>query len=319
MALFNRRRTRVSRFNRSSSPLKRITQARKTARTVFRPVVNKATAVRMVTKPAPRPMRPRPMPRNSGIVPPSLPKSAPRPMRPRPVIKVAPKPTPAPAVMPVADLKPAPRPMRPRRFPIVKPKPLDPRTIRLVRPTPKPVDTPRNSGIVPPSLPKQLDPRVIRTVTKPAVIAPDKGKGIVPPSLPVVNKKRIKRWDCDTCNTKPALPSLTPAPAIKVAPAVEPAPAPLKITSKAPSSIEDDATNAPDPAEKLIEAQEKGIAPDLLKPQAAKTAGSGVFAGIMALLAGGYFLFGGKDTSKKASLNGPSDAPKSQKHLKMNL
>jgi hypothetical protein len=79
--------------------------------------------------------------------------------------------------------------------------------------------------------------------------------------------------------------------------------------------------NRKDPAETLLEAQEKGIAPDLLNTQqqtiTAGSSGIGLF--LLAVVAGGYFLFQKDDgPAKKVSLNG-TGTPKSQKHLKINL
>jgi hypothetical protein len=236
---------------------------------------------------------------------------------------------------PVVKVKPAPRPLTvikrpmpaaaPAYLPVVKPA-VQP----VIRPTVRPaILTIRNSGIVPPSVPKGIDPRAIRTL-KPAVVTP-RNSGIVPPSLPkpfkplkplnpavirpAVIKPALKPviktavidptdpWNCgENCNTKPVQSE------------------PVKTSTPGPIEPKESTI---DPAETLLEAQEKGISPDLLKPQnSTKTAGgSGIFLGLMALVGGGYFLFGGKEKSpsKKASLNGPSDASKSTKHLKMNL
>lgn len=80
--------------------------------------------------------------------------------------------------------------------------------------------------------------------------------------------------------------------------------------------------NKKDPAETLLEAQEKGTTPDLLNTQKQTiTAGSsGVGLFLLAVVAGGYFLFGENNErpSKKAALNGAGPT-QSQKHLKINL
>jgi hypothetical protein len=213
----------------------------------------------------------------------------------RPVIKPAPRPMPAaaPAYMPV--IRPTILTLRNSGIvPPSVPKGIDPRAIRTQNTA---VVTPRNSGIVPPSLPRPFKP------LNPAVIRP----AVIKPALkPVINTAVIDPtdpWNCgENCNTKPVQSE------------------PVKTSTPGPIEPKESTI---DPAETLLEAQEKGISPDLLKPQnSTKTAGgSGIFLGLMALVGGGYFLFGGKEKSpsKKASLNGPSDASKSTKHLKMNL
>jgi hypothetical protein len=268
----------------------------------FNSRIRKSPLLKRISKrratPAPRPM---PAPRNSGIVSPTLPRR----FRLRPVVK----PAPAPVVNPAPRPMPTPRnsgivsPTLPRRFrlrPVVKPA-AAPAVMPVVNPAPRPMPTPRNSGIVPPSLPRSFQP------LKPVVISPAVIKPAIKPVIKTADINPTDPWNCGIECNKPT-PVKTPVTPVK--------------TSTTPGPIEPKESTI-DPAETLLEAQEKGISPDLLKPQkSAKTAGgSGIFLGLMALVGGGYFLFGGKEkgSSKKASLNGPSDASKSTKHLKMNL